>query len=314
MTGREGNIGSQLTKLDLVGLHQLNQAIVDTVREPLIVMDGELKILAASRNFYKIFMVSPEATVGHKLYELGNGQWDIAPLRQILIEVLEKQENIEGYEVDHIFPKIGHKVMLLNARKIFFKSQNTKMILLALEDITERKKAQAEIKRLAMTDSLTGLANRNQFNERFQQSISLARREGKHLAIMVLDLDNFKQVNDTFGHPTGDALLVKVAEILQKHCRETDVVGRLGGDEFVILVVHYEDDTNVKSIAERIIADLQSPIFIMGNEIRIGISIGISIFSHDDGKELIRKADLALYEAKKRGRNCYRVHSDEFEN
>ncbi len=176
--------------------------------------------------------------------------------------------------------------------------------------VVERERAQAEINALAMTDQLTGLANRNQFNQRFDESLMLARREKKLLALMMIDLDRFKPVNDTFGHPVGDALLQNVAAIFKKFSRETDVVVRFGGDEFAILMVHPNGREAVAGIAHRIVDEIGKPMTIMGHEIRVGSSVGISLYpaNADDREALIRKADLALYEAKNAGRGDYRFY------
>lgn len=182
-----------------------------------------------------------------------------------------------------------------------------------VQDITERKLAQEEVQRLAMTDQLTGLANRNQFYRRFEESMRLASREGRLLVLMLLDLDNFKPVNDTYGHQAGDALLQKVAEIFRNNCREIDVVVRLGGDEFAILMVHPENAVAAETYAQRIISELNQPIQIAGYQLQVGVSIGMSIFPQhaDNQDELINQADLALYAAKAKGRNTFCVYSPE---
>jgi len=120
---------------------KLNQAIIATIREPLVIMDGSLSVILASRNFYETFHVTPAETIGKQLYDLGDGQWDIPALRQLLIDTLEKQESVEAFDVELDFPTIGRRAMVLNARKIY-RDENTnasKAILLAIEDITERK-------------------------------------------------------------------------------------------------------------------------------------------------------------------------------
>jgi len=180
-------------------------------------------------------------------------------------------------------------------------------------DITERKEAEEKIRKLAMTDPLTGLANRTQFHQRLTQSMKLAKRESKSLALMMMDLDKFKPVNDTFGHPAGDTLLQAVASIFAKFTRETDIVARLGGDEFAILFVHPENKENAKTSAQRIIDEIKKPITIMGNEILIGTSIGIALYPEDDDdmEGLIKKADLALYKAKESGRGIFTLYSPE---
>lgn len=182
-----------------------------------------------------------------------------------------------------------------------------------MRDITEQKRAQEEIQRLAMTDQLTGLANRNQFHQRFNETLKLAERENKRLALLLLDLDKFKPVNDTYGHPVGDALLQTVSAIFTKCSRETDVVARLGGDEFAILMVHPESSEAASVNAQRVVDEILKPVNIMGYDIQIGTSIGISLYP-DDGEneeDLIQKADLALYEAKEAGRNTFRFYKAE---
>ncbi len=172
------------------------------------------------------------------------------------------------------------------------------------QDITRRKCAEEEIRNLAMTDQLTGLANRNQFQQRFEQSIKLANREGGILALMMLDLDLFKFVNDNFGHPVGDASLKAVAIIFSKFSRETDVIARIGGDEFAILVVHPESEDSAGISAQRIIDELRKPITVMEKNIEIGVSIGIALYPKDaeDQEGLFYKADQALYHAKENKR------------
>ncbi|ATX82379.1 PAS domain S-box-containing protein/diguanylate cyclase (GGDEF) domain-containing protein [Mariprofundus ferrinatatus] len=181
-----------------------------------------------------------------------------------------------------------------------------------VQDITERKLAQDEIQRLAMTDQLTGIANRNQFHRRFDEILKLARREKKVVILMLLDLDRFKPVNDTFGHQVGDSLLKQAAAILAKNCRDTDVVARLGGDEFAIILVHPDSRDRASEISERIISELTKPFTIENQQINIGISIGLAAYPADADNEdrLINHADKALYKAKEAGRNTYRFYSE----
>jgi two-component sensor histidine kinase len=122
----------------------LEMAIVDTVREPLIVLDAALRAVVASRSFYQAFHVSREETEGHPFFELGNGQWNIAPLRKLLIEILPQHTTVEDYEVQHDFPAIGFRTMLLNARTVFYEGNNSTSVLVAIEDITMRRKLEQE--------------------------------------------------------------------------------------------------------------------------------------------------------------------------
>lgn len=124
-----------------------SESIVDTVRNPLLILDANLKVVSANRSFYRTFKVNPEETGGQFIYELGNRQWDIPELRELLEGILPQNTSFDDFEVEHDFPHIGHKVMILNARKIYQKKNKTDKILLAIEDITERKKAELEIKK-----------------------------------------------------------------------------------------------------------------------------------------------------------------------
>jgi PAS domain S-box-containing protein len=122
----------------------LAEAIVDTVREPLVVLDHDLRVIAASRSFYRTFAVAPQDTQGRRLYELGDGQWNIPALRTVLEEIIPRQRTVEAYEVEHEFPTIGRRVMLLNARQVLGEDGSSTALLLAIEDVTERRDAERE--------------------------------------------------------------------------------------------------------------------------------------------------------------------------
>jgi diguanylate cyclase (GGDEF)-like protein/PAS domain S-box-containing protein len=172
-------------------------------------------------------------------------------------------------------------------------------------DITQRKRSEEEIAYRANYDALTGLPNRNLLVERLGQAMKQARREGSRVAVMFIDLDFFKQVNDTLGHPVGDRLLQAVAERMRLCVRETDTIARQGGDEFVVLLADIEDTAAAGTVADKIIAQASAPFVVDDNEIHIGASIGITLFPNDgnDIETLFRNADLAMYRAKDAGRN-----------
>lgn len=179
-------------------------------------------------------------------------------------------------------------------------------------DISERKKQQQAIERLALTDSLTGLANRRCFNQRFDEYIKIARRESKTLALLLIDLDKFKPVNDHYGHQVGDEVLLQVAERLQQQRREVDIIARLGGDEFAIVLAFPENLQCLATIAQDVITRLNTPMNVGELEVQIGASIGIACFPNDDicQDALLKKADDALYESKRRGRNVTSFFAD----
>ena len=175
------------------------------------------------------------------------------------------------------------------------------------EDITKRREAEAKINFLARHDVLTGLANRALFQERLQQALSLAER-GHGFAVLCLDLDRFKAVNDTLGHPIGDALLCAVAERLRDAVRESDTVARLGGDEFAIVQLEVNDSSETAAVARRIAQSISQTFQLEGHEVSIGTSIGIALAPGDSlhPVQLMRCADLALYRSKQEGRGTWR--------
>ena len=180
-------------------------------------------------------------------------------------------------------------------------------------DVTERKAVEEKIARLARTDALTGLANRGTFNDRLKQSFAAAQRGAEWFAILYLDLDRFKEVNDTLGHPAGDRLLQEVAERLQRITRETDLAARLGGDEFAVLQSNWNESAAASVLATKIIESLSAPYVLAGNEVRVGVSVGIAGCTPDNmpasADELLARADQALYRAKEEGRGQYRFHT-----
>ncbi len=180
-------------------------------------------------------------------------------------------------------------------------------------DITERKNWAMSIKRLAETDTLTNLPNRFLFQERMQQALDQANRTKAAVAIMLLDLDKFKNVNDTLGHPIGDALLIEVARRIVDCARTTDTVARLGGDEFAVIATNLKSPLEVEVLAERIVHSLAEPFYLEDNIVYSGSSIGITIFPQDQGgpDELMKNADIALYRAKEEGRGVYRLFDED---
>ncbi len=175
------------------------------------------------------------------------------------------------------------------------------------EDITERRQAEAKIHFMARHDALTNLPNRLEFREELEKSLN-SLQPGDSLGVMCLDLDRFKQVNDTLGHPGGDRLLQAVAVRLRDCLREGDVVSRFGGDEFAILQRNADQPNGATALATRVIEALEQPFDIDGNQANIGVSVGISIAPTDgmNVDRLIRNGDLALYRAKAEGRGTFR--------
>jgi diguanylate cyclase (GGDEF)-like protein/PAS domain S-box-containing protein len=408
------------------------EGIIATVREPLLVLDASLRIVGANNSFYKLFSVKPQETEGRLVYKIGNNQWDIPKLRELLEEILPKNTSFDDFEVEYDVPQIGRRTMILNARRLYDGGAKTHRILLAIEDITERKhieqeKASSELryrrlfetaqdgililnaetgqitdvnpflidmlgysknefigkrlweigafidarksreaykelqknnyiryedlpletkngqrmevefvsnvylvnnekviqcnirdiserKRLernlafaATHDFLTGLANRTLLNDHYILALAGAKRYQKKLAIMVLDIDHFKDINDALGHHYGDLLLKEFGKRLSSVVRKTDTVSRIGGDEFVLLLTEVTEIKNIAKVAQKLLEKLRKPFILKNYKIEITASIGMSNYP-DDNEDLgilIRYADTAMYQAKKNGRNKY---------
>ncbi|WP_315981796.1 GGDEF domain-containing protein [Aliamphritea spongicola] len=167
-------------------------------------------------------------------------------------------------------------------------------------DITELQESQQQLKFLAYNDLLTGLPNRTYFNEKLNQAISLANREEYQVALLFLDLDNFKDINDSFGHIAGDAVLKETACRIHTCLRAEDSISRMGGDEFIIIMEAVHSTASISYVADKILQVLKKPFCIADNHISISASIGISIYP-DNGltqNDLLTNADTALYRAK----------------
>ena len=173
-------------------------------------------------------------------------------------------------------------------------------ILLALRDITPRKTFETEIQHLAYYDALTGLANRRFFFEQGAKSLSMARRHGQPAAVLYIDLDRFKQVNDTLGHESGDALLKRVADGLRKSLRDSDVLARLGGDEFAVVLTEVRDVDAAARVARRILENMPGTVVGEGHEVPVTASIGVAMYPDDaeELEDLLKAADLSMYRAK----------------
>jgi len=269
--------------------HTYAENIVDALREPLVVLNADLRILTANRSFFATFNVAPEDTIGKFIYDLGNRQWDIPQLRVLLEEILPRQTEFSGYEVDHEFLDIGRKVILLNAREICQKQIGSHVILLTMEDITSRKHAEVTLRHESTHDSLTGLYNRAFFDEELSR---LAHGRMFPLSIVMADVNNLKTVNDTLGHAAGDTLIRLAARIILRVFRAEDIVARIGGDEFAVLL----PETGI-AVAEAAVGRIMGcPEIVTGQ-----VSIAFGIASAENREQLadaLKLSDKRMYRDK----------------
>ena len=287
--------------------HEFTDSLINTVREPLISLDQDLRVVTVSRSFYDFFKVKPEETVGQLIYDLGNKQWDIPRLRELLENILPQKTAFDNYEVEHDFATIGKRIMLLNARQIERRMGKERIILLAIEDITERKQSEEMIKQMAFHDSLTGLPNRKLFSDRLVLALIQAERNKNKVGVIMLDLDKFKDVNDTFGHYVGDIFLKAATERLSEILRKGDTVARFGGDEFVLIIPDMKVIEDAIEIVQKIIERFNKPFIIDSHQFVVTTSIGIAVYPNDgiDEMNLLKNADIAMYKAKQAGRAQY---------
>jgi len=183
--------------------------------------------------------------------------------------------------------------------------------VVAFQDITERKKDQQKLLNLARYDQVTQLPNRSMYWDFLSKSIATANRTKNNIAILLLDLDNFKQINDSLGHDAGDELLIQMAKKLSHCVREADIVARVGGDEFAILLLNPRDTQVAANIAQKVLADIAQTFHIFSNDVSVRASIGIAVYP-DDGTtatQLTKAADTAMYHAKSSGRNTFKYFS-----
>jgi diguanylate cyclase (GGDEF)-like protein len=178
-------------------------------------------------------------------------------------------------------------------------------VAITISDISERKRSEAHMIHAAHHDHLTGLPNRNLLTDRLEQAIERSRRDGSKAAVLAIDLDGFKQVNDTFGHATGDGVLITAAARLKMSVRATDTVARIGGDEFVVIMPEIREFANVLQCAEKIVRALREGVEVQGHAVRISCSVGISVYpdSATSARDLLTQSDAAMYLAKQNGKN-----------
>lgn len=179
------------------------------------------------------------------------------------------------------------------------------------EEIRRRKLAEKRLENLAHRDTLTGLSNRYMFIDRLEVAVRQAQRDNRKLAVMFVDLDRFKNINDTLGHAAGDEVLREVARRMKSCLREVDLIARYGGDEFTVTLTNVTEAAGIDHVANKIIDTFQQPIKLEEGKVSIGCSIGISIYPDDsaDFEGLIKYADVAMYASKENGESCYQYHT-----
>ena len=280
--------------------------IVNVAIEAIIAVDHQFNIVLFNPSAQKMFGYSAEEAIGSSIERLIPG----------------RLHEIHRHHVDHFVNggdsvrKMGEAMEVWGLRadgeEFLVEASISRMMQagkplysVILNDITARKSNEERLKFLANYDPLTSLPNRSLFNQRLERALAHAQRFNKGLSVLFMDLDRFKNINDTLGHEAGDSVLQAVAERLMGCVREIDVVARLGGDEFVILIEQVTDVRQAGSVGQKLIRAMAEPLLLGGHECSVTASVGISTYpaDGDDGATLLKNADIAMYRAKEQGKN-----------
>ncbi|MCF8167383.1 MAG: PAS-domain containing protein [Rhodoferax sp.] len=296
------------TESQLIRQRDIMKTVIENFPGAISLFDADLKMAACNEQF-KSLLDMPEhlfakSTVHFEdliRFNANRGEYGPGDAEQLTLQITERARNFTAHRIERERP--GGQWLEIRGTPIPSGGFVTSYI-----DITERKKAEERIRVLALQDTLTGLPNRLHLNDQVEQALERAASTSRQFALLFLDLDGFKRVNDTHGHDIGDVLLIHVAKSLKKAVHETDVVARLGGDEFVVLLQDIADKETVASIAEKIVNTIAEPCTLEGIEVKIGTSVGIAIYPKNGTSRevLLKVADHAMYEVKSSGKGNYR--------
>jgi diguanylate cyclase (GGDEF)-like protein/PAS domain S-box-containing protein len=296
----ERELLAKTEELDRIGREL--RTLLETSPDPMVRVDRDLNYTYLNPAAKAMVGAASSALIGRTTRELGQSEQDVREWEAVLRRVLETGE---GVDVERSMVLQGTR-RFLHSRLVpeFDETGEPVSVLVYSRDLTDRKRIEDALARQAVHDPLTGLPNRLLLVERINQALAAMRGVEDRLAVLFLDLDRFKVVNDSLGHAAGDALLVAVAARLRAAARHTDVVARFGGDEFAVLSEHLTRREDAAALAERINRALAEPFAFAGQDIHVSASIGIAV-TDDPGTSaevLLRDADAAMYQSKERGR------------
>lgn len=289
------------------------RTLIEHIPAGITMVDKELRLLAWNDRLKEILdfpqelFEQPVVTLESLFrYNVARGEYGTSEDPETIVRgLIERSLSFEPHVFERTRP---------NGRVLHIQGQPlaTGGFVTVYTDITERKHSEAEIKRLARTDPLTGLDNRGAFTIALAQALAQAERSRAELAVLFIDMDRFKAVNDSLGHETGDVVLRETARRLRERLRASDVVARIGGDEFVVALTGIEEPMNAAQVACQIVATLSAPFSTERGEIFLSPSIGIALYPQDarEENELLRLADLAMYHAKSAGGAAYQFYTD----
>ncbi|KWT82586.1 diguanylate cyclase [Candidatus Magnetominusculus xianensis] len=287
--------------------------VIDGVAEPIMVINLSYEVILLNRVVREKYPLPSETEEPRLCYQVSHccdkpcdGTNHVCPLTLVY-------ESGHSIKVVHEHYQRDGEVRFIEILASPLRGSDGEIyaIVESTRDITERRIAEITLEFKVNHDSLTGLPNRLLFNDRLCQAMAIAKRYKKIFALLFLDLDNFKDVNDNLGHETGDLLLIEVGKRLRESVRESDTVARLGGDEFTVIIRNVEDINSVALVADKIKDNISRQYTLNSHTVSIGVSIGICLYSNDatNAEVLMKRADSAMYHAKKSGRNCHQFYT-----
>ena len=314
----EGNVAraagtyTDITELKRSQLElRLSDQVIQSMTEAVVVMREDKKVSFVNPAFCRLTGCEINDVRGQRLIKLRSEK-----------HADQFYENFwNEYEEDGVWygevwmrTKSGKDILCaLEAFQLSDEELNEKLFVLIFSNITERRKAEEELSYLARYDTMTGLPNRSLMQDRLSHALALAKRHDHKLALMFMDLDGFKKINDSLGHQVGDLLLKNTASLIQSCIRQEDTLARLSGDEFILLIEEYRNKDQLVTVAEKILSTLEKPMSLAGHQVVVTCSLGISQFPTDasEADNLMKYADTAMYYAKSQGKNQFAFYQEE---
>lgn len=294
---------------------KLSAKVFESSNDAIVITDNRLKILRCNRSFTAITGYQSHQVIGKDIQFLISPENHHIDFIEGVNATLKQMDAWQG-EVFYNCSKGNRRIGWVGVNAVNDEVTNSQSLIMVISDITERKAIEERIHHLAYYDSLTGLPNRTQLHERLSQILATAKESNNNVVLLFIDLDRFKPINDSMGHPAGDLVLKQVSERLRDCTKRQDLVSRIGGDEFTVIIENQGERETAKEsaikISERILGNLNKPYFINNRELFLGASIGIALYPSDglSVTELIKNSDLAMYHAKHNGRGNIQFFSE----